>query len=63
MPPSVNHLRELEYANGLHWWLPGLGTFGGRERASDTRMDCSEAKIVRLPNKAAIAENLLFCPP
>jgi hypothetical protein len=30
MPSSVNHLGELERADGLHFWLPGLGTFGGK---------------------------------
>jgi hypothetical protein len=31
MPPSVNHLDELGCADGLHSWLPGLGTFGAQK--------------------------------
>jgi len=30
MPSSVNHLGELQRADGLHCWLPGVGTFGAR---------------------------------
>jgi hypothetical protein len=36
IPPSVNHLGELEHADGLHCWLPGLGTLVRRERAFQT---------------------------
>jgi hypothetical protein len=52
-------LGKPERAEGLHCWLPGLGTFGA-QRASFPGLDCHEATIVRMPNKAVIVENLLF---
>ena len=62
MPPSVNHLDEPGCADGLYRWLPGLGTFGAQKAGFESLMDCPEATIVRIPNKAAIGENLLFGP-
>jgi hypothetical protein len=44
-------------AGYLAWVPPGC-----REQASQTWMGCRKAMIVRMPNRAAIAANLLFCP-
>jgi hypothetical protein len=39
-------------------WVPSVR----RKLASNAGLDCIEATIVRIPNKAAIGENLLFGP-
>jgi hypothetical protein len=48
----------MGFIAGYPVWVPLVG----RERVSHAWLD-AEAKIVRMPNKPRIAENLLFCPP
>jgi hypothetical protein len=62
VPPSVNHLGGPEYANGVHYRLPGLGTFGAPKADFKCRLECGEATIVRILKTMASAESLLFRP-
>jgi hypothetical protein len=59
IPPGVNHLCKPRHANGLH----RLVTLVRRNKRSNPEWICRETTIVRMANKAASAENLLFCAP